>query len=195
MKLYCLRLLLMLADLTTRQCKTCGETKLFARGTWLWAKSRGAQGSECLACCKLRDKAAYAARGHVVTEARKLWLQRNPGKVAEVTAAWRSANKDHIRKLNKQWLAANPGYSAEACMKRHALKLQCEPRWLSAEHKAAIKQLYAQAALLTQSTGVQHSIDHIVPLQGSKVTGLHVLWNLQVMPLRENIRKGNRYAV
>lgn len=52
--------------------------------------------------------------------------------------------------------------------------------------------MYHFAKILTQITGLPYRVDHIVPLQGRGVTGLHVPWNLQALPAVENWRKHNR---
>lgn len=67
--------------------------------------------------------------------------------------------------------------------KRHAM-----PPWLTAEMVVEIRAFYAAAKKSHQS------VDHIIPIAGKTVCGLHVPWNLQVLPLPENQRKGNRYA-
>jgi hypothetical protein len=59
----------------------------------------------------------------------------------------------------------------------------------------AIRAIYASAKRLTQETGVPHHVDHIIPLQGALVSGLHVHTNLQVLPAVDNIKKLNRYEV
>jgi hypothetical protein len=46
---------------------------------------------------------------------------------------------------------------------------------------------------MTDTTGVQHSVDHIVPLVHPLVCGLHCPANLRVAPLAENIRKSNNW--
>jgi hypothetical protein len=52
-----------------------------------------------------------------------------------------------------------------------------------------------QARLLFKQTGIPHHVDHIIPLTGKRVSGLHVHNNLQVIPARENLRKHNHFEV
>jgi hypothetical protein len=85
--------------------------------------------------------------------------------------------------------AANARYHA---MKRKAEKLKRTPAW--ADH-ARILALYEEAQRLTASTGVEHHVDHEVPLQGKRVSGLHVHFNLRVITAAENVRKHNSFDV
>jgi len=64
------------------------------------------------------------------------------------------------------------------------------PPW--ANH-SAIGQIYAECVRMENKTGVKYHVDHIVPLQGKIVCGLHVQNNLQILPGKENQSKGARY--
>ena len=78
-------------------------------------------------------------------------------------------------------------------IKRRINKLLATPSWLSIKQKLEIGELYYLAMELEEETGIKYHVDHIVPLQGNNVCGLHVPWNLQVIPASENLSKGNRH--
>lgn len=68
------------------------------------------------------------------------------------------------------------------------------PEWLTALNCAHIKLFYETASKLTSETGTKFHVDHIIPLQGKNVSGLHVPWNLQVISAIENLKKHNKVA-
>lgn len=67
------------------------------------------------------------------------------------------------------------------------------PKWLTYEMLSEIDSIYTKARELSKTTGIQHDVDHIVPLKGKNISGLHVPWNLQILQHTTNIKKGNKY--
>lgn len=98
---------------------------------------------------------------------------------------WRKANWDRV-KLYKHKTGALAVYHV---MMRHAAKLKATPPWVD---KDAIKEFYIEARARSERTGRAHHVDHIVPLRGKTVCGLHVPANLQVLEAEPNKRKSNR---
>lgn len=68
---------------------------------------------------------------------------------------------------------------------------QATPKWLSKEHKQQIFDTYELMRDCRAVTGEDYHVDHIVPLRGENICGLHVPWNLQVLPGYVNISKSN----
>jgi hypothetical protein len=101
-------------------------------------------------------------------------------------------NKEKIAVKTKNWAKNNKGLVREKTRRYQATKLKATPPWLTAIHHAQIQEMYDVAVALEMQTGVPHHVDHIHPLQGKELCGLHVPWNLQVLPWRDNIAKSNK---
>ena len=69
---------------------------------------------------------------------------------------------------------------------------EATPKWLTKEERLQMRELYVQARKLTTVTGERYVVDHIVPLRGEFVCGLHVPWNLRVITQDENLKKSNK---
>jgi len=82
----------------------------------------------------------------------------------------------------------------EAVARRKSAKLFRTPRWVGPEERWLIREAYELALLRTKMLGFPWHVDHIIPLQGRCVSGLHVPTNLRVIPAVVNLSKGNRYA-
>jgi len=75
----------------------------------------------------------------------------------------------------------------------HRYRARATPKWLTPEERSEMRALYKLAAgPRRKKRGLRWSVDHIVPLRAANVCGLHVPWNLRLVPLRENQRKNNR---
>jgi hypothetical protein len=123
----------------------------------------------------------------------------NPEFYREQARIYREANKElcnersrrsvarkpeYYRKKGLQWHADNPGKSNAGVQARRAAKASRTPSW---SDDSAIRAVYE----LAQEAGL--TVDHIVPLRGRLVSGLHVENNLQLLTLAENVRKGNKF--
>lgn len=101
-------------------------------------------------------------------------------------------NRDARAARGRAWREANPARVAALAADRRAAKAQRTPPWLNDEHWAAIVWMYEAARIMTEVFGIEHHVDHILPLRGKTVSGLHVPWNLQILTKRENLSKNNK---
>jgi 5-methylcytosine-specific restriction endonuclease McrA len=116
-------------------------------------------------------------QAHIVAKAVK-WVAENRAK--------------HNAKCN-QWAKQNAAKVNARTARRYASKTQATPKWMSPDDCWMIEQAYELAALRTKMFGVPWEVDHIVPLRGKTVSGLHTPWNLRVVTQAENRRKSNSF--
>ena len=148
--------------------------------------------------CKNGHVAARRRAGRHCVECERAYRQaydRSPAYREYVSAYNKTpAQRERLRAYDKS--PAMRVYNRAFCAHRRALKLKATPRWLTDEHKAAMRAIYQEAARLTTETGILHHVDHIVPLRATCpvtkkriASGLHCPWNLQVIPASDNWAK------
>ena len=129
-----------------------------------------------------------------IAENHKRWVASNKDHVAEYRRNWMTENPDKVKqvsnKAQKKYRKSNPGKINSLTNKRRASKLNATPNWLTEDDWKWTEWYYKHAQAMTETTGIIHHVDHIHPLQGENISGLHVPWNLQVIPATENLKKG-----
>ena len=122
----------------------------------------------------------------------KSYYSKNKEKIMSKVIDWISKNRDRHNKKCLRWARENKGKVNARTARRYAKKTLSTPKWLG-EDLWLIDQAYELAALRTKILGFQWEVDHIIPLRGKLVSGLHVPNNLRVIPMNENRVKSNRH--
>ena len=117
------------------------------------------------------------------------WYLNNRERMLKYASDLQQTEKGRLQKnaRNGKYFKTEKGRTTMNAInaKRRAAKLQRTPAWADLE---AIKQFYAECPK-------GYEVDHIVPLQGVNISGLHVLNNLQYLTKSENCKKNNKYDV
>lgn len=112
-------------------------------------------------------------------------LRWNPRAVLEIELMHKEQEK-----ARAFWRSIPQERRTEMSARRRAAELNAVPAWLTGSDLAEISIIYQAARQMTLATGVPHEVDHIIPLQGKTVQGLHVPWNLRVVTATANRAKG-----
>ena len=179
-------------------CKNCKEDKDL--NSFYIRKETGRPRLECKPCFNSRvsvwqSKNRDKVRGYVRKSCKKAY-DNDPEKFKEKSKNLRDKNPEAKREIVRksyrkiyaeQWPAQRARLNALSAARRRA-----SPPWLTAIHKAQIQEFYDIAKCKSVQTGIQHHVDHIIPINGEFVSGLHVPWNLQILTAAENCAKKNR---
>lgn len=121
------------------------------------------------------------------------WRKANPDKNNAYQKKFRHIRPNDSRKIKAKYRKENRDKENARNAKRRAAKIQRTPNWLTKAQIQEIEDFYVIAKMFQMYTGEMYHVDHIVPLRGKKISGLHVPWNLQVLQAKENIKKHNKF--
>lgn len=140
---------------------------------------------------------------------RRKYVEKNKEQLLKKSNERHALNRDRNLKKQRQWYAQNKERTANKskewrqnnsymCMyynaKRRARVKQSSFLWLNSQQQAEIKELYQKAKQMNIEAGyIKYHVDHIVPINGKNVCGLHVPWNLQILNSIDNIKKRNNF--
>ena len=163
-----------------RVCKSCKTEKPhedFVKNS----KCKFGITHKCKLCLNKENKISYPKnRGKFLAAQKKSVAKR------------RSEGKD-VNKPSREYNKRNPEYKRFYAAQRKAHVKRATPSWLTDAQKAHIKRTYKLAQIIKCETGLDYHVDHIIPLRGENVCGLHVPENLRVLRADLNLLKSNLY--
>jgi len=194
-------------ELHKKQCTKCSQFKQLC-DFYVDISKKGGLSSYCKEC-QCNRASMWAKKNQKKHNANgAAWKKKNKEKVKFGNAIyhknnkeynnlksirWARKNQEQDRANHKKWKETNRDKVRFYDANRRAAKLQRTPKWLSKEQLREIEQFYIEAHELSWlSEGGLH-VDHVVPLQGKNVSGLHVPWNLQIIPGSNNRSKSNKF--
>lgn len=129
----------------------------------------------------------------------KIWWEANKEKVKEKRKSSQYAkkhyneNRDRYIETSRNWRKNNKAHRNFLSSNYTYRKRRAAPIWLTSDQLKEIKYYYELAQEVSSLNGEEYHVDHIVPLKGKNVCGLHVPWNLQILPAKVNKEKSNTY--
>lgn len=146
--------------------------------------------------CKIDISSMKATAKFCSAKHRESFFRKNnPDKTKAYDALYRKNNPNKVKASKALYQKTNADKHCAYQAKRRADKLRATPLWLTEVDKERIQNEYKLAALQAKITGESWHVDHIIPLQGNLVCGLHVPSNLKAMRGKDNISKYNKFEI
>lgn len=177
-----------------KKCTKCGVVKTL---DCFYGNSKGGLLPRCKTCHLIqcaesrRKNPDYIRRWKEKNpDAWSNWYKAHAQERRDKFKAYREINKESVAKRLAEWTKKNSDRVNARVAARQIQKHRAIPKWAN---RCYMADMYTIAKLVTEFTGIRHEVDHIVPLKGAIVSGLHWEGNLQVLPKVQNISKLNRY--
>lgn len=164
--------------------ENCGKTH-HAKGLCLshYHQSRYQYKGRMRGSCKVGDcSKPHTAKGMCVMHYYREWRKNHKGAYKERIKRYRQKNPEKFRRGSKAYAKKNPKKIQAWNLARRKRVQKHTPPWADLK---VIRNFYFNCPQ-------GYHVDHIIPLNGENISGLHVIENLQYLPAVENIKKGNK---
>jgi len=163
--------------------KKCSKCLLVKDSTMFGVQKRARDGlfPWCLICKKNYDLTFYAQKKQSIREAQKKYREKNKEELLAKS-----------RMSGLAWRKKNRAKDCQRVAKYRSAKRASSSKNLCEFSQFAISEIYDVAQRRSRATGVIFHVDHVVPLQGETVCGLHIPSNLAVITARQNWSKNNK---
>ena len=197
----------------TKLCKKCGEVKEKSLD-FFYAHPQAKDGFH--SWCKVCHAKWRVENREKRIEQMKTWVASNLDYVKQEQAKHYQENRLHridgVKKraalladdpvekakksaYGKKWRSENPHKNRKKEANRRAKKEQRTPIWFDEFDEFVMQQAAELATIREKVIGGKWHIDHVIPLYGKVVSGLHVAANFEVVPQKYNVRKSNKFNV
>lgn len=125
-------------------------------------------------------------------ESRKTYYANNKDKEIAGMIRWRSENAAHVKSYSKKYNESHRAERTALQNKRHAKKVSASILEGDELNDFIISEIYKLRAIRSEETNIVWHVDHVIPLQGKEISGLHVWYNLSCIPAKLNLLKRNK---
>lgn len=183
--------------------KKCNRCKIDKATTDFYANKRMKDGLNtfCILCHKA-DNVARKLKNRQNTAFKqqeqaykKQYRTQKKNQIAQYMQGYRKEHKERLLESGRAYRRNHSAKYAYLCQARKLAIIQRTPLWVGEDEKWLIREAYELAHLRDKIVGGKWHVDHIVPLRGKHVSGLHVIENLRVVTAHENMRKTNKFEV
>lgn len=115
------------------------------------------------------------------------YYEKNSDKYLENAKRWATENPEKRKEISERYANKTKKQKNARTASYRARKRNAQPYWLTQDQLKEIKNFY-----INRPNG--YHVDHIVPIGGENVCGLHVPWNFQYLPEYQNESKGNSFC-
>lgn len=137
----------------------------------------------------------YQENREELLEYKRNHYRENTKRYSEVSRKNHEKNKERDNAYRRQYYRENKYAYIMRAIERRVDIQTVTPSWLTEEDHEKIKEIYKQRDVLSEETGTIYHVDHIIPLKGVLVCGLHCPENLQILTEEENKSKANKFEI
>jgi len=171
-----------------KTCSKCNEVKELHE-FYKWSKGKDGLQNQCKSCMKKYNASYHHKNARDIRERKKEYHKENRERILKRMKEYNLANRDKHNQYSKEHRKRESSKYAGYASSYRARKKNAIPAW---SNNGCVLMFYRERDWISKVTNLEYHVDHIVPLFGNDVCGLHVETNLRIIPAVENLVKSNK---